>query len=165
MNKVRNIAIGFLMIVTLCVIVIAVTLFTKDKPQMSIDFFANTWSGEQITLHGNIGKTPTVLVFFDTEVEGSLEVLDKVIKNADGAEVIAVSVKSTDAKEQFEKLSDNAKKLEKLCFEGADAISKYNIQSAPVTYFIDTDGYVTGAYIGNIKEQSIIDNITEVLQK
>ncbi len=164
MNKTRNFAIvgGVILLAIIAIIVIGVV--TPDKPKKSVDFVAVTQYGQEITLHENIGKTAQVLVFFDTEVEGSLDVLERIVANKGTAEVVAVSVNSLDANAQKEKLSDAVLALDKLCFEGEDAISKYNIGNAPVTYFIDIDGYIVNGYIGNIKDQSITKNIIRITQ-
>lgn len=54
-----------------------------------------------------------------------------------------------------EKLSDDILALEKLCFESSEAIEKYNIGAAPVTYFIDKEGYVREVYVGAMRDSSI----------
>lgn len=161
MNKVRNFLFVLVGIILALAIAITIIVNIPKKPQMSIDFIANTVSGNEIFLHENIGITPTVLVFFDTELEESLEHTERIINNSKGAQVVAVSVNSIDADKQYEKLSDTVKTLDKLCFEGKDAVEKYNVTSAPVTYFIDIDGYVTDAFIGTVKE----DTIQKAIQK
>lgn len=162
MNKVRNFLFVLVGIVLAIAIAVTVIISIPKKPQMSIDFIANTVAGDEVFLHENIGITPTVLVFFDTEVKESLELTERIINNSEGVQVFAVSVNSLETDKQYEKLSDTIKTLDKLCLEGKDAVTKYNVTSAPVTYFIDIDGYIKDAFIGTVKEDTIQKSIEKI---
>ena len=87
MNKVRNffIAVG---VVIVCVALYMVVSVSLKKPQPAIDFTATSQSGVQFTLSDNYGKSGTVLIFIDPEVEGSLVLLDKIIANKKTADII-----------------------------------------------------------------------------
>lgn len=154
MNKVRNFALAVIATVLIAAVFAAVSILTK-KPKMSIDFCATADSGQSVSLHDNIGKTSTVLVFIDPQLEGSNAVTEKLIDSCENADIIAVSVSTLAVDEQKALMSDKILRLKKLCFDGADAAKKYNIGRAPVTYFIDKQGYVQGAFIGSIKESTI----------
>ncbi len=154
MNKVRNFGV-MLLVLLLCVAVFGAVSFFSKKPQKAHDFSAGTHNGQVISLYDNLGKSATVLIFIDPEVEGSNVVLEKLLSQKDNIDIIAVSVSSLDEKKQRELLPKSAFTIEKLCFEGSEAVEKYNIGNAPITYFIDKDGYVQEAYVGNIKPESI----------
>jgi len=164
MNRVRNflICIG-VALVCVCAYLL-VSVLTKS-PEPALDFSAATASGEVISLSDNFQKRATVLIFIDPEVEGSLLVLDKVIQNAGAAEVLAISVSSLPVDEQKKLLNEKALALDKLCFEGSEAIETYNIGNAPITYFIDIDGLVQNAFVGNIKEETIVKYIEKITEK
>ena len=95
------------------------------------------------------------LIFFDPEVEGSNDVLTRVIANKGSCEIVAVSVSKHEADKQLELLPENAKSLENLCFVSDEIVKQYNIGNAPVTYFINNEFYVTDAFVGNIKDKTI----------
>ena len=154
MNKVRNFAI-MLGTLFLFIIIFLVLSVTTKKPQKAYDFAAGTHTGEVINLYDNLGKTPTALMFFDPEIEGSNTVLSKLIAKKDGFDIVAISVSALPEQKQKELLPENWDTVSHLCFEGSEAIEKYNIGNAPITYFIDKDGYIIDAYVGNIKETSI----------
>ncbi len=141
-----------------CVVVVfsffIVRAFTKP-PQQAIDFSFATHSGSVNGLFDIAKTNGAVLIFFDPEVEGSNDVLTRVISGAGDTTVIAVSVSTLDEGKQLELLPQNAKTLENLCFVSEEIVKLYNIGNAPVTYFIDSEFYVTDAYVGNIKDETI----------
>ena len=155
MNKVRNFGIALVIPILVIVIFLILNTFTK-KPQKAHDFSAGTDSGKVISLYDNLGKKNTALIFIDPEIEGSNKVLSKLITKKDELDIIAISVSSLTEQKQKELLPKEALELEKLCLTGgSEAIEKYNIGNAPITYFIDKDGYVTDAFVGSIKDESL----------
>ncbi|MBQ8605986.1 MAG: hypothetical protein IJ408_04555 [Clostridia bacterium] len=163
MNRTKN----FLIIICVALVFVAsfliMSALTKD-PQPAIDFVAGTHTGEVISLYDNLGKTPTALIFIDPEVEGSNEILKKFIARKDKIDVIAISVSELPEQEQKKLLPEGWETLPKLCFEKGNAVEKYNIGNAPITYFIDKDCYVVDAYPAGIKDETI-DKKIEKLNK
>lgn len=141
-----------------CVVLVAsffiVKAFTRP-PQKALDFAYARADGSVSGLFDEARDSGAVLIFFDPEVEGSNDVLTRVISGVKDAEIVAVSVSTLDAKKQLELLPDNAKALKNLCFVSEDIVKLYNIGNAPVTYFIDSEFYVTDAFVGNIKDKTI----------
>ena len=158
MTKKPSFARSILFTVLVCIIFVAsffiVKAFTKP-PEKALDFAYATSSGAVSGLFDKAKVSGAVLIFFDPEVEGSNDVLSRVISNSGDAAVIAVSVSGLEKQKQLELLPENAKTLENLCFESKDIISLYNIGNAPVTYFVNTEFYVTDAFVGNIKDSTI----------
>jgi len=131
-----------------------VKAFNKP-PQQALDFAYAAADGSVSGLFDEAKKSGAVLIFFDPEVEGSNDVFSRVVTNAGDATVIAISVSSLDKQKQLELLPENVRGLKNLCFNGADVVKKYNIGNAPVTYFVNTEFYVTDAFVGNIKDSTI----------
>lgn len=154
MNKVRNFGIMLLVLVVFVCVFFIVSAVT-EKPQMSIDFSAGTANGSVISLHDVMLGRGGVLIFIDPEIEGSGIVLEKIVNNVEPERVIAVSVSELSEQEQKKLMTEKMLALDNLCFEGSEAISSYNIGNAPVTYFIDSKGYVTDAFIGDVKEETV----------
>ncbi len=163
MNRVRNILIAVLVGVVFLVSFLVVKSFTKP-PQKSIDFSFASADGSVKSLYDVAKDGGAVIVFFDPEVEGSNDVLTRVINIAPKDSVVAVSVSSLSIDEQSQLLPKNAKTLKNLCFDGSEIIKLYNIGNAPVTYFVDSEFYVVDAFIGNIKNKTIKTS-TEKLNK
>ncbi len=141
-----------------CVVIVTsffiVKAFTKP-PQMALDFAFARPDGSVSGLFDEARENGAVLVFFDPEVEGSNDVLTRVIAGRGECEVVAVSVSKLSAEKQLELLPENAKTLKNLCFVSEDIVKRYNIGNAPVTYFINNEFYVTDAFVGNIKDKTI----------
>lgn len=154
MNRVRNFAVMLGVLILFAVVFFIVSANTK-QPQMSINFSAGTASGKVISLHDVMLGRGGVLIFIDPEIEGSGMVLEKIMQEASAEQIVAVSVSALSEDEQKKLMTDRMLALDNLCFEGSEAISSYNIGNAPVTYFIDSDGYVINAFIGDIKQQTI----------
>lgn len=154
MNRVRNvfIIIGIL-IVSVCLALIIKVLFKEPEPVKDVSF--EVYSGEVTKITDVAQKDGAVIVFFDPEIEGSVKVVDKLIKNKKDCAVIAVSVSKKTADEQLEKLDDDIKALKYLVFESKDFIKAYNIGNPPVTYFVDKKLLVQDAFVGDIKEKTI----------
>jgi hypothetical protein len=158
MNKVRNTVI----FIVAAVIIICSFLIIKSatkKPQSALDFTFTTESGEQHSLKDTC-KNGGVLVFFDPDVEGSNKVLERIIKNAGDIPVIAVSTSKKTIAEQKELLPKAYKKLKYVSFDSAEILKLYNIGNAPVTYFINNEFLVTNAFVGNIKQKTILKCLT-----
>ena len=162
MNRIRNFGIALAVFVLVIAVYLTLTVVTK-KPQKAYDFSAGTQNGEVISLSESYRKHGTVLIFIDPEVEGSTELLSRIIEKKEDADIIALSVSALSEQEQKEMLSDDILALPKLCFESSEATEKYNISAAPVTYFIDTDGYVQEVYIGAMKDSSIEKCIAKII--
>lgn len=163
MNKTRNFLIILAVLLVFVISFFVLSLFKDKGPQMSHDFAAGTHRGEVISLHDNIGKTATALIFFDPSVEGSNATLSKFIAKRDKIDVIAVSVSDLSEDEQKKLLPEGWDTLDKLCFDGTEAVPKYNIGNAPIIYFIDKDGYVQDVYVASIKDETI-DKLIEKLK-
>ncbi len=161
MNRIRNIGIAAGVLLLVIVIFFTLRAVTK-KPQKAHDFTVGTQSGKVISLSDNFKKRGTVVIFIDPEVEGSTLLLSRIIKANGGADVIALSVSSLSESEQRQKLTDDILELDGLCFECTDAIEKYNIGAAPVTYFVDADGYVKDAFIGAMSDKSIEKSLKKI---
>ena len=148
-----------LFFILVCVVIVASFFIVKavtKPPQMALDFAFARGDGSISGLFDEARDNGCVLIFFDPEVEGSNDVLTRVIANRGECEVIAVSVSKLDSEKQLELLPDNAKTLKNLCFVGEEIVKKYNIGNAPVTYFINNEFYVTDAFVGNIKDKTIL---------
>ncbi len=158
MRKKPSFARSILFTVIVCLVFLAsyfiVKAFTKP-PEKALDFAYATADGGVSGLFDEARNSGAVVIFFDPEVEGSNDVLSRVVANSGDAAVIAVSVSKLDKQKQLELLPENAKNLENLCFESKDIVSLYNIGNAPVTYFVNTEFYVTDAFVGNIKDSTI----------
>ena len=162
MNRIRNFGLAALVFVLVIAVYLILSVVTK-KPEMAHDFSAGTQYGKVISLSDNYGKCPTVLIFIDPEVQGSTELLSRIIERKGEADIIAMSISQLPEDQQKEKFPDYILALEKLCFESSEAVEKYNISAAPVTYFIDKEGYVREVYVGAMRNSSIekcIDMIT-----
>lgn len=162
MNRTRN----FLIIAAvLLVFVISFFVFSlfSEEPQKAHDFSAGTHTGEVISLSDNFGKKATVLIFIDPEVAGSNEVLSKLIARKDKIDVVAVSVSKLSEEEQKKLLPVGWEGISKLCFEGSAAIEAYKIGNAPITYFIDKDGFVIDVFPANVRDKTI-DKLIEKLK-
>ena len=162
MNKVRNFCFAVIAILVLIVLVMTISVITK-KPQPAIDFDAVSYNGTEFKLSDNFKKCGTVLIFIDPEIAGSNEVLSKLMARKDKIDIIAVSVSKLPEAEQKKLLPSGYESLEKLCFEGSQAIEKYKIGNAPITYFIDKEGYVRDVFPANVREKTI-DKLIEKLK-
>lgn len=163
MNKVRNflVALGIGIVFIACFMIVSV--LTK-KPEKAIDSSFTTVNNIVTGVRTVARDDGAVLVFIDPAIEGSNEVLEKLIKHKGDAEIIAVSVSELDKDEQLKLLPKKARELEYLSFDGKEIIKDYNIGNAPVTYFIDSEFYVQDAFVGNISDKSVkkcIKKITE----
>ncbi len=141
-----------------CVVLVAAFFIARAftrPPQMALDFAFARADGSVTGLFDEARQSGAALIFFDPEVEGSNDVLTRVISNRGECEVVAVSVSSLDAKKQLELMPDNAKTLKNLCFVSEEIVKLYNIGNAPVTYFINNEFFVTDAFVGNIKDKTI----------
>ena len=141
-----------------CIVIVAsffiAKAFTKP-PQKALDFAFARADGSVTSLFDEARDTGAVLIFFDPEVEGSNDVLTRVVSNVKNKQIVAVSVSTLSKDEQLALMPDNAKTLGNLCFVSTDIIKLYNIGNAPVTYFLDGEFYVTDAFVGNIKDKTI----------
>ena len=154
MNRVRNIFIIIgIVIVSLCLALILKVIFKDPEPVKDVSF--EVFGGECTKISDVAVKDGAAIVFFDPDIEGSLKVLKKVIKNKKDCSVIAVSVSKKSVDEQLEKLPEQVKELKYLVFESKDFIKAYNIGNPPVTYFVDKKLLVQDAFVGDIKEKSI----------
>ena len=148
-----------LFFILVCIVIVAsffiVKAFTKP-PQMALDFAFARVDGSISGLFDEARDKGCALIFFDPEVEGSNDVLSRIVANKGECDVVAVSVSGLDLQKQLELLPDNVKTLENLCFVGEEIVKKYNIGNAPVTYFINNEFYVTNAFVGNIKDTTIL---------
>ncbi len=158
MNKVRNTVIFIVAAIIIICSFFIIKSATK-KPQSALDFTFTAQNGEVYSLK-QACKDGGVLVFFDPDVEGSNKVLERVIKNAGDTPVIAVSTSTKSIDEQTSLLPKACKKLDYICFESKDILKLYNIGNAPVTYFINGDFLVTNAFVGNIKQKTILKCLT-----
>ena len=161
MNRTRNFLIMFGVALLFVAVFFIMSTFSKE-PQMAHDFYAGTHKGEVISLYDNIGKTPTALLFADPEVEGSNTVLSRLLEKKDSIDIIVVSVSKLEVEKQMELLPKGWDSIEKFCFEGSDAIEKYNIGNAPILYFIDKDGFVQDAFVAGIKETTLDKTIKKL---
>lgn len=161
MNKVRNIAIGFGVVIVFIVCFFVVSMLTK-KPQKVIDCTFATQSGKITDIKTVARDDGAVLIFIDPEVEGSVDVLKKVIKHKGDANIIAVSVSKLDSEKQLELLPKKVKELEYLVLDGKEMASTYNIGNPPITYFIDTEFWVQDVFVGNISDKSIKKTIGKI---
>lgn len=161
MNRVRNYAIATGVLLLVIVIYLVLSVVVKQPPR-AYDFTVGTHKGEVIRLSDNYGKSASVVIFIDPQVEGSTELLSRLLSQAQGADVIALSVSALSEEEQTAMLSADILGMEKLCFESSDAIEKYNIGNAPVTYFIDKEGLVRQAMIGPVSDASIQKSLKKI---
>lgn len=161
MSKMRNFGIAIIVVLVFLITFLAVSHFTK-KPQMSINFSAGTKDGTVITLHDVMQGRGGALIFIDPEIEGSILVLEKLMKYVDNDSIIAISVSKLSEAEQIKLLPETVLLLKNLCFEGSEAITGYNIGNAPVTYFIQKDLYIADAFLHNISEKSIQKTIEKI---
>ncbi len=163
MSKLRGFGVGALVFILVLVIYFVLNAVTK-KPEKAYDFSAGTQHGQVISLSDNYGKCPTVLIFIDPQVEGSTDLLSRIIERRKDADIIAMSISTLSEEEQKSILSEDILGLDKLCFESSEAVSEYNIGAAtPITYFIDQQGYVQEVYVGAMRDSSIekcIDKIS-----
>jgi hypothetical protein len=154
-SKVRSIVIAIVVgLVFICTYAILSAI--NKPPEMSIDFCTGTLQGEVISLHDIAQGKGAALIFIDPEVEGSQIVLHKIMETFEPERILAVSVSELSQQEQLALLPDDIKALPNLSFDGAEAIEKYNIGNAPVTYFLDSELYVVNAFIGDIKQETIV---------
>lgn len=161
MNKIKNIGIAMGVVLLVAVLFVVISAVTK-KPQKAYDFTVATQNGNVISLFDNYQKRGSAVVFFDPETEGSTELLSRIIKNAGSVDVLALSVSKKPIDEQRKLLGADILALDKLCFECSEAIEKYNIGNPPVSYFIDSDGYVQSVYIGAMRDSSIEKSIRKI---
>lgn len=154
---------GFIILVPIVFIIsfLLVSLFTKE-PVKAYDFTTGTSTGEVISLYDNLGKQNTALIFFDPEVEGSNQVMERLAKRKDKIDVIAISVSSMSQDKQMSLIPGNAKEGIKLCFVAKDVVKKYNVGNAPVVHFIDKEGYVKKSFIGALKQETIDKQIDKM---
>ncbi len=153
-NFSRNILFTVIVFVIFIASFFIVKAFTKP-PQQALDFAYATSDGAVSGLFDEAKGKGAVLIFFDPEVEGSNDVLSRVVTNSGDATVIAVSISELDKQKQLELLPENARNLKNLCFKSEEIIKLYNIGNAPVTYFVNPEFYVTDAFVGNIKDTTI----------
>ena len=161
MNKVRNVAIGFGVVVVFIVCFFVVSVLT-EKPQKVIDCTFATQSGGITDIKTVARDGGAVLIFIDPEVEGSVDVLEKVIKHKGDANIIAVSVSKLDAKEQLELLPKKVRELEYLVLDGKEIAKTYNIGNPPITYFVDSEFWVKDVFVGNISDKSVKKTIEKI---
>ncbi|MBR6793033.1 MAG: TlpA family protein disulfide reductase, partial [Clostridia bacterium] len=111
------------------------------------------------SLSDNLGKTGTVLVFFDCETPKAIEVMQLISQVAPNynVDVMAVSKGTGTVEEQLNRIKENKITVfPHTLFDTDGEISKaYNITNTPVTYFIDKEGRITDAYIASISEKSL----------
>lgn len=156
MNKVRNILIAILAVVFAITAAYFFKTLTK-KPSAAIDFEFTAQNGTQTTLKDALNGGG-VLAFFDPDYDESVTLLKRLLNTKD-LSVVAVSVSDKDVEEQLKSLGKTANKADCLVFDSADILKLYNIKNAPVTYFINSEFYITNGYLGDIKQSTINKNI------
>ncbi len=137
------------------------SLFIGDKePQPAIDIVGVEKDGATLySLSENFGKKGVALVFFELEHRHSQEVMQRMVPKAKelGVEVVAVCVSDLSIKESLQKMEALKMPLaEHTLFDlQGEMAKKYNVSTAPCTYFIDKNGMMVDAYLGTISEDSI----------
>lgn len=164
MNRVRNILVALgvgVVFIAAFMIISAVT----EKPQKAYDFSYAAVDGSISKLYTQARDTGAVLIFIDPALEGSNSVLSSIVENAGEVPVIAVSVTEDTGSDTLALLPENARGLKNLVLDGEDIEQLYNVSDrAPITYFINSEFYVTQAFVGNIKEETVIkciENLSE----
>ena len=154
MNRFRSIAVAVGVLALVAVIFLLLTL-THKEPQHALDFTVGARSGQVLRLSDNFGKRGTVVMFIDPELEGSNDLLERVAAKKGDCALLALSVSVLPESEQLSLLPESVRELDGICFECSDAVEKYNVSHAPITYFIDKDGLVREAYVGAMRDKSI----------
>lgn len=154
MKRFRGILVAAGVLALVAAIYFMLTLFHKE-PDHAIDFTVGAHTGQVLRLSDNYGKRGSIVMFIDPGIEGSNALMERIAQRADGAFFFALSVSGLPEEEQLALLPESVRGLEGLCFECSDAVEKYNVGHAPLTYFIDKDGIVREAYVGAMRDSSI----------
>lgn len=154
MNRFRGIAVGLGALALVAVIYFSLTLMHRE-PEHAFDFAVGAHNGQVVRLSDSFGKRGTVVMFIDPEIEGSNDLLERIAAKKGGCALLALSISALPEDEQLSLLPESVRELDGLCFECSDAVEKYNVSHAPITYFIDKDGLVREAYVGAMRDKSI----------
>ena len=148
-----------LIIILVIVLAIAAMFFVgammggdKDRGQ-AVDFTVTTIMDASFTLSQNYEKSGTVLVFFDRATAQSPALLENLGATVKGKNVkfVLVAVGETDQAALAIYLSEAGVAPDVVIADGKREVAeKYNINSCPVTYFINSTGSVRQVSLSNL---------------
>lgn len=160
MNKTRNFFI-FLGIAVLVVVVCLGASLLFKKPQKFIDFTVTLEDNTEFTLSDSVNTAPTVLVFADPDDEYTKSVFEALGDTGD-VRLVALTTSELEKADQLDKFSLVAQNADVLVLNSRPALDAYNVSAAPITYFIDKDGYVQDVFIGKFKPETAKKSLKKI---
>lgn len=134
------------------------SLILGGKPQPAYNIIGPDQKGTLHSLSDQFGRRGTVLLFFDTKTEKAIELLEQIAGLSGNYDVNVVTVAVNGDYEKQKKELARLKLPEKILvlFDVEGEMAKtYNINSTPVTYFIDKNGMVQDVFLSSITDKSL----------
>ena len=125
------------------------------------DFTLKNINNQEISLSKYKGKK-VILTFFTTPCPSCKEemaVIEKVYKNRDDIEIIAVNI--GEKKETVQKFIKeyNLSYIDRILLSNNSIVTDYKVKLIPTTYFIDNDGYIYTFHSGKLTYTEIVNII------
>lgn len=135
-------------------------VWKEEEPQYAPDITGVTADGETLySLSDNLGKSGTVLIFFNHDTGKALEMMQQLSTLAPDytVDVIAVATGEGTIAEQVAIMEENNITIfpHTLFDLNGEMAAAYNINATPITYFIDKNGQIIDAYVATISEGSM----------
>lgn len=161
-DSLKYIRTGLIVLAVVLVFIISffiISSLTKE-PAYAPDLTGVTADGKSLySLSENLGKTGTLLIFFDHDTEKAvtaMQLISQVAPDYD-VDVVAIATGKGTIEEQTAILREkNITLFPHTLFDLKGEMAKaYNVGETPILYFIDKNGMITDAYIANITEKSL----------
>lgn len=142
-------------------------LWKEEEPQYAPDITGVTADGETLySLSDNLGKSGTVLIFFNHDTGKAIELMQQLSTLAPeyAVDVIAVATGEGTIAEQVAIMEENGITVfpHTLFDLKGEMAATYNINATPITYFIDKNGQIIDAYVASISEKSMRKNMEAI---
>ena len=139
---------------------IIASAWKKNEHRYAPDITGVMADGKSLySLSENLGKTGTLLVFFDHDTEKAVEVMQLISTVAPDydVDVIVIATGKGTVEEQLKILKEKEiTAFPHTLFDLDGEMAKaYNVTETPITYFIDKTGRIADAYIASISEKSL----------
>lgn len=143
------------------------TVIKRSEPAYAPDITGVAADGKTLfSLSENLGKTGTLLIFFDQTTDKAISAMQLISKVAPDYEVdvVAVSTEKGTIEDQLVALKEqNVTVFPHTLFDLKGEMAKvYNITATPILYFIDKNGEITHAYIANITEKTLRKELSAI---
>ncbi len=129
------------------------------------DFQAQTLAGDTLTLSALRGK-PVVLNFWATWCDPcrqELPALQAAASRYEG-EVVFVGVDQGESRETVQAMADQMKLTYHVPLDAnLDVAHLYNVKGLPTTFFIDRDGIIRQAWMGQMNSITLIEGVAKIL--